>query len=235
MLADLILPVLGLVGSVLVPVVIHRQTHPRRRVSYRVVEVPPLADGRRTVDIAVWSSGRADVPSAAFDSGRPLVFQFASPIVGDIVTDDVDGWGFQRAGADRLTLGPCRVGVDEVYRARVAVEGESGFRLRHPLLDVPVVADDAEPPAHGARPRRLPFRITGLLAGTVLIASGFALFVVGTLLIAGGASMPAWMGALIALLIPAGFITVVVSAAVRLVRHRLQRRRARAEGVVSGG
>lgn len=236
MLDDLVVPLLGLAVSVGVPIFIHRQAHPKRRVSYQVLQTPiPGGVDRTLVTLSVWASGTADVPSSAFDSGRPIVFQFSSDIedASEQGPGDVDGWGFVRVGTRQLALDPCRIGTDESYTIRFMVRGPVHYRLRHPLVDVAVVPDTKQPPTGEPQRFGLPFRVTGMLIGVVLVALGFALLVVSTVIAALSLPIPQWLSVLAVLVIPIGLLTILVSGAVRLARL-LRRRRALASADEQG-
>lgn len=188
---QLVVAVLGLIATVAVPIVVSRQTHPRRQVRYFVevlndeallagADGIPLSQLAGRPDLAVvsvrlWSSGRVDIPSSAFDGGKPLVFQFSSAIEDDALPPspwEVAGWGFERSGERELVLQPTVIGRSSAFETLVAVRQPVYYQLHHPLLDVDVVTDanHTGPPAN----HRRGIHLTTIRVGAGLLILAFA-------------------------------------------------------------
>lgn len=228
---EIVLPLLGLIASVAVPLFIHRATHPARRVSYSVdalpLGVPPGSAPASRVTVRLWSSGRTDVPSSVFDSGRPITFQFATPILDDLSPapeHEIDGWGFAREGENRLIFPPALIGHGTEYSRTVVVTDPVRYLMRHPLADVEMVRAAGGPEPAGRR--RL--RVSAMVVGAGLIALGFLVQVIATAVTVGsGTTDYLGLGFLTLLsiaVIVAGVVTLLVSGIARLTRRAAARR-----------
>lgn len=186
---QLVVAILGLIATVAIPIVVSRQTHPRRQVRYFVevlndeallagadgISLSPLV-GRpdlAVVSVRLWSSGRVDIPSSAFDGGKPLVFQFSSAIEDDALPPspwEVAGWGFERSGERELLLQPTVIGRANAFQTLVAVRQPVYYQLHHPLLDVDVITDANHTGPSTRRRRGIHFTTIRVGAGLLILA-----------------------------------------------------------------
>ncbi|MEV6904959.1 hypothetical protein [Amycolatopsis sp. NPDC051372] len=136
---------------------------PRRRLTYTVLSDIPLlsrsvsgslevrhegrvGDDPRVVTVVLVGSGRQDIPSSGFDQGRPLVLDFAVPIV-ELLTAQSASPSLVPAPQVRmdttaLLVGPSLISKRHVLTYSVLVDGQADLACQAPLenvLDAPRV------------------------------------------------------------------------------------------------
>jgi hypothetical protein len=246
---DPVIAVFGLVVTIAVPWSIHRATHPKRRVSYYWAQQPyqaatpasvpvgaPPPGWPMLVTLSLWSSGRADVASSNFDDKKPIVFQFSSPILGEPAPDDLaDLGGFQKQGQNRLVFLPARIGGGTVYSTAVVVASPVGMLVRHPLVDVEVVASRVPPQSARTTANLRHIATNGIFWGLLQIALSFLLVLITDVLFPASESTPGFYYTFIGYLFIGGALTIVVTAVVRLARWVSGRSRARRSGAEASG
>jgi hypothetical protein len=236
--SELVLAIIGLVLTIGVPWALHRATHPKRQISYYVSQRPyqaspapsgdsPAPAGPLTVvTLSLWSSGRADVPSENFDQNRPIVFQFSSPI-GDPAPDDLgDLGGWRKDGTRRLVLDPTLIGGGTVFTTTVIAADPVGLAIRHPLVDVDLVASRVPPESARTTANVRHLATNGIFWGVAQIAASFLIAVVASF-VAPGQPLPSWLSPIVGLLMISGLVTIIIAAVVRLARWATARSKAR--------
>jgi hypothetical protein len=170
------------------------------------------------VTLSLWSSGRADVASSNFDGSNPIVFQFSSPILGEIASDDlVDFGGFRKQAQNRLIFMPARIGGGTVYSTAVVIASPVGMLVRHPLVDVDVVASRVPPQSARTTATVRHLAANGLFWGVAQIALAFLISYIGGLINPDPESTPSYF-TLVGFFFISGLLTTAIAAIVRLAR-----------------
>ncbi|WP_345750786.1 hypothetical protein [Microbacterium rhizophilus] len=239
---QLIAALLGLVVAIVVPVAIHRATHPKRQLSYHLaVHAPPPQPGVAPVapppgvpahqpvpvTLLVWSTGRADVATTAFDAGRPILFRLAGRVTQPPRPLDVpDGWSMSLVGNRDVTLGPVLIGRGTVFAAELLVEGPISVRVWNSLVDTAVVHSPVPPQSRDLRVG-VKRRLSAMTIGVSAIVLALALEIISIAIVTENRAATVALTLTAALLGLVGIVTVIVSGITRITRYVRARATAR--------
>lgn len=226
----IILAAVGLVASVVVPIVLSRREHPKRELAYEFeaesllavnasrINLTVMHDGRLVLQpylatLTVTATGRADIASTTFDAGKPITFTSNRPIIAEFDSNrghQSASIQLAREGSNSLALQPALIKKGDRAVRRFLVDGEPSMVATSSLIDTELV--DSEKLARRARVASYALRIG------IPIAFLFAGLIVALVFPAengvAGALSSLGTGVLV------GAVAAAVAAVASLSRHR---------------
>lgn len=212
----------GVAAAIVIQIIFHRLTHPKRELRYAVV---PLDQAAGTWRVLIWSRARADIPSSLYDSGLPIVFRFDPPVAPGPVETTLRGTPVWNAG--ELLMEPRLLHVDFLASADFYTRQQFNVSVERNLIDVPIIEDRSFPSTsqtgqiRAVQRSKARARLTVRSISVSILVVGLLLFTVGLALGLGGVEpLGTALGGTSLIVIPLGLVTLAIDAVRRLVLRR---------------